>query len=435
MPETMPVDQPVRVVALPAEQAAGFRAAARAAVERDPAALAGTGAEVRIAVPAEGQHQAVSVEPGQTVVLEGEAFRSAVYVMQPEGLVVLVEGGTLLLPDVAPATPIVIDGLQPILAAEMAAAPAVQPEAGQAAAHGGGAGFAAAEAASMGSGLDAMGPLAATALGHAAAFGEPPAGSARTLRGSLSSDDDGTDGNPGGGSDDDDDDGTDHGGPGDDDDDTDHGGGGDDDDGPGPIANARPLAGDDRVATDEGRSLTISAADLLRNDGDADGNPLRITAVDGGRFGEAVLNPDGSITFTPRGDFHGEASFRYTVSDGQGGSDRATVRVEVRPVNDAPVAADDALRTDEDRVLRIEASTLLRNDRDIDGDALRIVGVGDASHGTVTLAEDGGITFAPDADFHGQASFTYTVSDGRGGFDTAVARIEVAPVNDEPIAT
>ena len=444
MPETMPVDQPVRMAALPAEQAAGFRAAARTAVERDPAALAGTGAEVRIAVPAEGQHQAVSVEPGQTVVLEGEAFRSAVYVMQPEGLVVLVEGGTLLLPDVAPTTPIVIDGLQPILAAEMAAAPAVQPEAGQAAAHGGGAGFAAAEAAAMGSGLDAMGPLAATALGHAAAFGEPPAGSARTLRGSLSSDDDGTDGNPGGGSDDDD---TDHGGPGDDDNDTDHGGpggddgdgdhpgGGDDDDGPGPIANARPLAGDDRVAVGEDHGLTIRAADLLGNDGDADGNPLRITAVDGGRFGEAVLNPDGSITFTPRGDFHGEASFRYTVSDGQGGSDRATVRVEVRPVNDAPVAADDALRTDEDRALRIDAKVLLGNDRDVDGDALRIVGLGDASHGEAVLNPDGSVAFIPDADFHGEASFTYTVGDGQGGFDTAVARIEVAPVNDEPIAT
>lgn len=442
MPETMPIDQPVRVVALPAEQAATFRAAARAAVERDPAALAGAGADVHIAVPAEGEHQAVSVEPGQTVVLEGEAFRAAVYVMQPEGLVVLVGGGgTLLLPDLTPTTPIVIDGLPPILAAEMAAAPAVQPEAGQASAHGGGAGFAGAEAASMGSGLDALGPLAATAQGHAAAFGDLRVADALAMRGSLSSGDGGgTGGGPGGGDD------TDHGGPGGGDDDTGHGGpgdddhgghsgGGDDDGGPGPIANARPLAGDDRVGTDEDRSLTIRAADLLGNDGDADGNPLRITAVDGGRFGEAVLNPDGSITFTPRGDFNGEASFRYTVSDGQGGSDRATVRVDVRPVNDAPLAADDALRTDEDRTLRIEAPVLLGNDRDVDGDPLRIVGVGDASHGKVVLSPDGSVAFTPDADFHGQASFTYTVGDGKGGFDTAVARIEVAPVNDEPVAT
>jgi hypothetical protein len=461
MPETMPVDQPVRVVAMPAEQAAGLRAAARAVVERDSAAFVGTGPDIRIAVPAEGSHQTVSAEPGQTVMLEGEAFRDAVYVAQPEGLVVLAPGGgTLLLPGLAPETPIVIDGLPPILAAEMASAPAVQPAAGPAPAHGGGAGFAAAEAASMGSGLEAVGPLAATAYDHAVAFGEPDTGSARAMHGALLPDDGGETGGtggepgtggPGGGTGGGDPGGPGHGGPGKPGG-PGHGGpgkpggdtggkpgggdpGGEDPGGPRPVANARPLAGDDRLSTAEDHRLTLRAADLLRNDGDADGNPLRITAVDGGRFGEAVLNPDGSITFTPRADFNGEASFRYTVSDGQGGSDRATVRLEVWPVNDAPVAADDALRTDEDQALRIEAAALLRNDRDVDGDVLRIVGVQGASHGTVALAEDGGIVFTPDADFHGQASFTYTVSDGKGGLDTAVARIEVAPVNDAPVAT
>ena len=189
MPPTMPetAAQPIRLTALPTEQAAGFRAAARAVVEQQApaagveqqqpaAATAAAGEGIRIAVPAEGSHQAVLVEPGQTVTLDGEAFREAVYVVQPEGLVVLVEGGgTLLLSGLLPgleaATPIVIDGLPPVLAGDMAAAPAVQPAAGPAPAHGGGAGFATIGVESIG-GLDATGALAGTARDYAAAFGD-----------------------------------------------------------------------------------------------------------------------------------------------------------------------------------------------------------------------------------------------------------------------
>ena len=140
-------------------------------------------------MPAGGSHQAVLVEPGQTVTLDGEAFREAVYVVQPEGLVVLVEGGgTLLLSGLLPgleaATPIVIDGLPPVLAGDMAAAPAVQPAAGPAPAHGGGAGFATIGVESIG-GLDATGALAGTARDYAAAFGDLPAGRMDGSRGAA----------------------------------------------------------------------------------------------------------------------------------------------------------------------------------------------------------------------------------------------------------
>ena len=455
MPDTMPtVDQPIRLTALPAGPAAGFQAAARAAIERHAAPTApgtdgagpdgarmgemGIGETARIAVPAPGLHLTVPVEPGQAVVLEGAAFRDAVYVVQSEGLVVLVEaGGSLLLPGLAPDAAVVIDGLPPLLAADMAAAPAVQPAAGAAPpAHGGGADFAAAAAESIGDGLLATGALAATAGDHAVAFGEPPAGrnDGRYAAGAGPGGEDDHGHGPGGGDDghgpggdDDGGEGPDHGGPG-------KPGGDDGDGGPHPAANARPLAGDDRAGTAEDHGLTLRAADLLRNDGDADGDALRIVAVDGGRFGQAVLNADGSITFTPDADFNGEASFRYTVSDGEGGSDRATVRVEVRPLNDAPVAAADAVATQEDRAIRIPVSQLLGNDRDVDGDRLAVTSVQKASHGQVTLGPDGVITFTPDADFHGEAGFTYTVSDGKGGFDTARVAVEVTPVNDAPVA-
>ena len=50
----------------------------------------------------------------------------------------------------------------------------------------------------------------------------------------------------------------------------------------------------------------------------------------------------GNVTFTPTAGYSGPASFTYTVSDGHGGSDTATVNVTVNPAvippNDAPVA-------------------------------------------------------------------------------------------------
>jgi hypothetical protein len=122
------------------------------------------------------------------------------------------------------------------------------------------------------------------------------------------------------------------------------------------------------------------------------------------------------------------------VSDGKGGFDTAAVRVEVSPVNDAPAAADDVAATDEDRAVRIEAGTLLGNDRDADGDRLTLTSVQGATHGEVTLNPDGSVTFVPHAGFNGEASFTYTVGDGKGGLDTAGVTVHVAPVNDAPTA-
>ena len=199
--------------------------------------------------------------------------------------------------------------------------------------------------------------------------------------------------------------------------------------------NDAPQAAADAVATQEDRAIRIPVSQLLGNDRDVDGDRLTIASVQKASHGQVTLNGDGTITFTPDADFHGQAGFTYTVSDGQGGFDTARVQVEVAPVNDAPVAADDRLTTDEDRALRIEAATLLGNDRDSDRDPLHIVSVQGASHGQVVLNPDGSIGFTPDADFHGEAAFTYTVSDGKGGLDTATVRVEVAPVNDAPIAT
>ncbi|RYD91625.1 MAG: tandem-95 repeat protein, partial [Sphingobacteriales bacterium] len=73
------------------------------------------------------------------------------------------------------------------------------------------------------------------------------------------------------------------------------------------------------------------------------------------------------------------------------------------------------------------------NDTDPDGDVLSISSVQDATHGTVSLS-GANVTFTPDANYNGPASFNYTISDGKGGVSTATVSLVVTPVNDAPIA-
>ena len=86
---------------------------------------------------------------------------------------------------------------------------------------------------------------------------------------------------------------------------------------------------------------------------------------------------------------------------------------------------DSALVTDENQVLTIAPSTLLDNDSDTDGDSLSIQSVQDAVNGDVSLDASGNILFSPDAYYVGDATFNYTISDGRGGEDTATVTLNV----------
>src|SRR5207248_8926835 len=64
------------------------------------------------------------------------------------------------------------------------------------------------------------------------------------------------------------------------------------------------------------------------------------------------------------------SSFTYKASDGQAFSNVATVSITVTPVNDPPVAANDAYGTNEDTTLTVAAPGVLANDTDIDSTTL-----------------------------------------------------------------
>lgn len=107
-------------------------------------------------------------------------------------------------------------------------------------------------------------------------------------------------------------------------------------------------------------------------------------------------------------------------------------------LNDAPVAAaDQGFSTVEDTSLRLSAAALLANDTDADawlGDALALVSVQDAAHGTVALAQ-GAVVFTPSPGYSGDASFSYTVRDLKGATATARVHLNVDAVDGQPTIT
>lgn len=348
------------------------------------------------------------------------------------------------------------------------------------------------------------------------------------------------------------------------------------------ITNPPPMADNDSYTTPEDVPITVNI--ITENDSDPDGDVLVVDAAalpDGTalvigapnvlREGVLTIAADGTVDFDPALNYNGPLIFGYTVSDGQGGTDVASVTFDVTPVNDppipvdpaqlsvgpdtpdylvdpedpreppvdpqdyipgqtgtddravpllnltpyfgdpdvmeplvitvgdlppglsfdpqtgtisgtpsptasqggpngdgvydvpvtatdpsgesfttivtytitnpAPIAVDDGvLSVTEDRPTVIN---VLGNDTDPDGDSLAVtqvngqdVAAGDVvglpEGGTVTVQADGALIYTPPMNYNGPASFTYTISDGEGGMDTATVNLDVIPVNDPP---
>jgi hypothetical protein len=91
--------------------------------------------------------------------------------------------------------------------------------------------------------------------------------------------------------------------------------------------NCAPDAVDDMASTVNGIPVTIN---VLANDSDPNGDSLTVTSVTQPANGTATNNGDGTVTYDPDCAFQGVDTFTYTISDGQGGMDTATVSVRVR---------------------------------------------------------------------------------------------------------
>ncbi len=175
--------------------------------------------------------------------------------------------------------------------------------------------------------------------------------------------------------------------------------------------------------------------------------------------GSMKLESNGTYTFTPNATFVGDVPFDYTGQNSAGTAiDKASLEIKVIPNpesgNNPPIAQNDTYTVEQGKTATV---SVLGNDSDPDGDPLTVtkvtakdengvpidltatdqdVYVVDPNNpgtyikaGTAKLV-NGEIVFTPEADFSGDVPFDYTISDGKGGEDTAVATVTVLPNNN-----
>ncbi|MHC0061779.1 beta strand repeat-containing protein [Nostoc sp. UIC 10890] len=128
---------------------------------------------------------------------------------------------------------------------------------------------------------------------------------------------------------------------------------------------------------------------------------------------------------TPDDPNNGTISIKVTATDTSNASANDTFNLTVTPVNDAPVAGDDSASANQNTPLTLLSADLLANDTDVDSSTLSISAVSNGVNGSVSLNGSGNVVFTPTANFTGNGSFNYTVSDGNGGTDVAMVTVAV----------
>ncbi|MDW8419901.1 MAG: Ig-like domain-containing protein, partial [Chitinophagales bacterium] len=144
------------------------------------------------------------------------------------------------------------------------------------------------------------------------------------------------------------------------------------------------------------------------------------------------------VTYNPNPNYNGLDSICLVVCDNgtPNRCDTTKIKITVTPVNDKPIANDDAYTTNEDTPLNIPAPGVLANDSDpADGTAVSVVGVvSGPSNGTLTLNPNGSFTYVPNPNFSGIDVFCYRITDSGTPapflFDTACVTITVNGQND-----
>ena len=190
-----------------------------------------------------------------------------------------------------------------------------------------------------------------------------------------------------------------------------------------------PIAVDDQVGpVSPGQTVEV---DLLENDLDPDGNPAEL---DVSSDDPALQQRDGGVLTLTAG--AASSSHTYTITDPNGLSDTAEVAALVVP-NRAPLVEPFEGQTPANEQLTIE---LAAQSTDPDGDTLFFACCDSPRGGAATPAASGPgeltVTFDPDDEFAGPATFAYTVDDQQGHTVAGAVTIEVlAPSNRPPTAT
>ena len=189
---------------------------------------------------------------------------------------------------------------------------------------------------------------------------------------------------------------------------------------PGDPVNKAPVANDQNVSTEEDTNVTITLTAT-----DADGDALTYTVTHDPEHG-ALSGTAPNLTYVPESGYTGSDSFKFKANDGTDDSNEATVTIEITAVNEAPVANDQNVSTEEDTNV-----TIMLSATDADGDALTYTVTHDPEHGALSGTAPN-LTYTPESGYTGLDNFKFKANDGTDDSNEATVRIEITAVRHAP---
>ena len=133
----------------------------------------------------------------------------------------------------------------------------------------------------------------------------------------------------------------------------------------------------------------------------------------------------GEFVYYPAPNSNEPDNFEITVTDNTSNVS-VTVSITITPINDPPVAVPDSVTVDQNGG-PTPLLDLLLNDIDIEGDPFAVLSVTQPANG-VTAITEGVVTYAPDRNYVGGDSFTYTITDGDLAGSSAIVSVTVVDV-------
>ncbi len=184
-------------------------------------------------------------------------------------------------------------------------------------------------------------------------------------------------------------------------------------------ADVAPVAQPDTYETPINTPVSGS---LTVNDSGLDNGPVVYAVVTPPGPGTAVVNPNGTFTYTPATGFTGVVTFTYQVCDADGDCDTAIVTITVAPSEDTPVAEDDVYVTPYQTPVSGDLSV---NDTGLTDAPVSYAVITPPGNGTLVLNPDGTFTYTPATGFSGVVTATIRVCDADADCDTSLATITV----------
>ncbi|MFM9116576.1 MAG: Ig-like domain-containing protein, partial [Planctomycetota bacterium] len=196
------------------------------------------------------------------------------------------------------------------------------------------------------------------------------------------------------------------------------------------VVNQPPVAGNDLFQI--ARNSTNNRLNILDNDTFAPDIDETLSVTQFTRPGQGellqLIQNGTALLYSPPVNFIGTQTLTYTLSDGRGGTAVGTVTIQVGDFNSQPVAVNDFYSLGQNSIAN--SLNVLVNDFDPDGtDLLTIVNNGQiltASGGIVVVAPDGAsLIYTAPQPFLGIDTFTYQITDNRGGQSSATVTISI----------